>query len=220
MPDLATFLRDVQGSRYRNEHASWPLNFAAILNGLDDPAWQARMIASSRAGRPALAGVVMDIEGRPDVASYFRTTDSHETRRFRQAIGVGVRIAMERLGWRTTGRKLALGRRIAVAPDTTTPGAHRNDPADPATWFSKAEVYAPAAPGARPGMPGDGPSGPDSPIRPGAVSAGRTPAERAALLEQGLDRIASIGTPEERAETLELLMTALAETRRSEGRIF
>jgi hypothetical protein len=215
MPTLPEFLADFQGSRFRNEYGTWPVDFEALLRQFDEPAWIEKMVAASRLKRPALAGVVANIEGRADVDAFMKSKDAHETRRFRQAVGVGIRIAMERLGWQTSGKKGSLGRRVPVPVRTTTPGASGNDPPEPSVWFSKAEIYRPPSDRS---VPSDdhGPSG--SQIRPGAVSAGKTPEERAKILRACFDQLEQIGSPDEREETYEILMKALAETRRLEGR--
>lgn len=99
--------------------------------------------------RPALAGVVKEFEQLPQVKEYFNKYDSHITIRLRQAVGVIVRLVMERLcveagweetGWKTTGKKGSLGTRAKVPPRTTTPGAYRNK-RGLSEWFTYAERY-------------------------------------------------------------------------------
>ncbi len=223
MPTLNQFLADTQGAKFRNEIGRWPVNFDAILQSLDDPAAQAAMLAASRRKRPALAGVVRGIEQRSDVAAYLAGTNSHATIRFRQAVGVAVRIAMESLRWKTSGRKGSLGRRVAVAAGTTAPGAYVNSPANPSRYFSKAEIYEErtTAPSAQFPTNATTPTpmepSPTTPTAPGLAPEDQR--RRSERLRAGLEQIARIGTPEEQAETLEYLMNALAETRRAEGRI-
>jgi hypothetical protein len=60
--------------------------------------------------------------------------------RFRQAVGVAVRILMESHGWRTTGRKGSLGVRASVPPRTARAGAYHNT-GGLALWFTRAERY-------------------------------------------------------------------------------
>ncbi|MFO7695645.1 MAG: hypothetical protein R6X16_00620, partial [Anaerolineae bacterium] len=60
---------------------------------------------------PALAGVLKELEGESFVQNYFARRTPQESRRVKQALGVLVRLHMEARGWRTTGRKGALGRR-------------------------------------------------------------------------------------------------------------
>lgn len=216
MPTRQAFPADAQGCRFKNEVDAWPVDFSAILAMLDEPNARSRLVASSIAGRPALAGVIAEIEERADVDAYFRSTEPHDTRRFRQAVGVAIRLAMEDLGWRPTGRKGSLGRRVRTPAGTIAAGAHDHHPPEAAMWFAKAEIYEPMLGAAR----GEIAIGTVSTIRPGLISAGKTPEERVALFERFYDRIESIGTPEERAETCDFLMKALAESRRAEARVF
>jgi hypothetical protein len=58
----------------------------------------------------------------------------------RQAIGVVVRMIMEHLGWKKTGRKGSLGVRAPVSPRTATPGAYHNT-GGLAFWFLRAQRY-------------------------------------------------------------------------------
>jgi len=62
-----------------------------------------------------------------------------------------------------------------------------------------------------------------SPDRDPAISEPFTPEEREIQVQRFhelLDRLEQIGTEEERRESCEILMKALAETRREEGRVF
>ena len=56
----------------------------------------------------------------------WKSNDGHVTTRFRQAIGVVVRIIMESHGWKTTGRKGSLGVRVKAPTRTATAGAYHN----------------------------------------------------------------------------------------------
>jgi hypothetical protein len=59
--------------------------------------------AELRHGMPALSGIVSEIEGDPAIEAVLRSgPDGH---RFRQTVGVAVKLQMGRLGWQTTGRK-------------------------------------------------------------------------------------------------------------------
>ena len=55
--------------------------------------------------RAPLAGVVRELEGLPEVESYLVQASAQQSMRLRQAIGVLVRMIMESLGWRKTGKK-------------------------------------------------------------------------------------------------------------------
>ena len=92
--------------------------------------------------RSALAGAVREFERLDEVDAYFRGHDAHTTQRTRQAIGVLVLMHMEATDWEKTGRKASLGRRVKVAPGTTTPGAYYNRTGI-SRWFTQAERYVP-----------------------------------------------------------------------------
>ena len=104
MPLAQQFGQDHQGRRFADVMVDERVEFAAILAFFDDPDRQRRMVESEEHhDRPALAGVVRELEDRPDVHQFFLSHDGHTTTRFRQAVGVVVRIVMENHGWRTTG---------------------------------------------------------------------------------------------------------------------
>ncbi len=135
------FAEDKQGRRFKDVLNDPRIDFNAVLEFFDDPDRQDRMIESElHHDRPALAGVIRELEARQDVKTFFENHDAHTTRRFRQAIGVAVRLAMENRGWKTTGRKGSLGTRVKVPAGTTTPGAYRNN-GGMSVWFTRAERY-------------------------------------------------------------------------------
>jgi len=135
------FTHDHQGRKFSDVMNDPRISFNAVLVFFDAPERQQRMLESElHHDRPALAGVVKELEALPAVQAFLANYDGHTTTRFRQAVGVVVRIVMEKHGWRTTGRKGSLGTRKAVAPGTTTPGAYRNS-GGLATWFTRAERY-------------------------------------------------------------------------------
>jgi hypothetical protein len=141
MPLEQQFLADDQGRRFIDVVNDQRISFPAILAFFDDPDRQRRLIESElHHDRPALAGVVRELEARPDVHAFFAGADGHMTTRFRQAIGVVVRIILENHGWRTSGRKGSLGVRANVSPHTTAPGAYHNT-GGLALWFTRSERY-------------------------------------------------------------------------------
>jgi hypothetical protein len=87
-----------------------------------------------------LAGVVRELEAQPPIEDFLSSKHPQRTKRLRQAVGVVVRMIMERLGWRKTGKKGSLGVRAKVAPRTPTPGAYHNT-GGLAFWFLRAERY-------------------------------------------------------------------------------
>jgi hypothetical protein len=85
--------------------------------------------------RAPLAGVVRELESLPGINKFLGTV---QAQRLRQAIGVLVRMIMERRGWRKTGKKGSLGVRSAGAPDTPN-----HNTGGLAFWFLRAERYEP-----------------------------------------------------------------------------
>jgi type II secretory pathway pseudopilin PulG len=88
--------------------------------------------------RAPLAGVVRELESLPGINKFLGTVQAQRNQRLRQAIGVLVRMIMERRGWRKTGKKGSLGVRSAGAPDTPN-----HNTGGLAFWFLRAERYEP-----------------------------------------------------------------------------
>lgn len=136
------FLADRQGARYADILHDRRVDLDAWLAFFSDPVRQQRMMDSEiHHDRPALAGVIRELEHHPAFASFLADHDAHSTLRGRQAIGIIVRIVMERLGWRKTGRKGSLGQRAPVAAHSAAPGAYHNVPGSLSRWFTRAERY-------------------------------------------------------------------------------
>lgn len=135
------FLADKQGSRFTDVVGDTRLEFQAVLEFFCDPARQVRMEdAEKHHDRPALAGVVRELENTEPLMSFLAGYDGHTTRRVRQAIGVVVRLIMEKRGWEKTGRKGSLGQRASVPARTTRPGAYHNT-SGLSWWFTRSERY-------------------------------------------------------------------------------
>lgn len=142
MPLIDRFQIDPQGRRYTDVLNDPRIELAAVAAFFDDPDIQRRMMDSEiHHDRPALAGVIREFEARPDVDKFLRTYDAHTTTRFRQAVGVLVKIVMLGLGWRTTGSKGSLGTRAKLLQPSNAPGAYAND-SGLSKWFTRAERYA------------------------------------------------------------------------------
>lgn len=138
----ALFLSDPQGRRYADVMRDDRLDFRAVLALLDDPDRQRRMVeAEIHHKRPALAGVVVELEAIPAVHTFFALHDGRTTIRARQAIGVAVRVIMQQKGFTTTGRKGTLGTRRRQIPASTAPGAYQNGNDCLAKWFTRAEHF-------------------------------------------------------------------------------
>ncbi|MCC6445828.1 MAG: hypothetical protein IT210_20535 [Armatimonadetes bacterium] len=138
---IPNFRSDPQGARFADVVQDKRINFQHWLDFFNDPIRQLRMEDSeTHHDRPALAGVIRELEQHPHFKPYLENNDAHTTQRGRQAIGVIVRMIMLGLGWRKTGRKGSLGQRATVPPGTTTPGAYHNA-SGLSQWFTRSERY-------------------------------------------------------------------------------
>ena len=97
------FGRDPHAAKYIGELDSHPDAFMRLFAVLNDPANEQRLIDAEMHDLPALAGVVRFIEAEPSIDRILSTGSS--SFRFRQTVGVAVKLKMAKLGWRTTGRK-------------------------------------------------------------------------------------------------------------------
>ena len=128
---------------YHSTSNSGPVSeiFDEIIEFLNEPTTRERMKTSEiHHERPALAGIIRELERLPKVDAYFRneTLDPLITSRLRQGVGVMVKIVMELEGWEKTGKKMAVGRRAELGyPEGTynRSGLSR--------WFYKTERYEP-----------------------------------------------------------------------------
>lgn len=135
------FLRDRHGRTFADVLNDPEQPFDAVLAFFNDRDRQRRMVESeTHHNRPPLAGVVRELEAQPLIDDFLSSQHPRRTKRLRQAVGVVVRMIMERLGWKTTGKKGSLGVRAKVSPRTPTPGAYHNT-GGLAFWFLRAERY-------------------------------------------------------------------------------
>ncbi len=135
------FLQDRQGRTFADVLNDLEQPFDDVLKFFNDEARQRRMEESEiHHDRPPLAGVVRELEAQPSVDGFLSSQHPRRTKRLRQAVGVVVRMMMERLGWKKTGKKGSLGVRAKVAHGTATPGAYHNT-GGLAFWFLRAERY-------------------------------------------------------------------------------
>lgn len=136
------FLLDRQGRTFADVVNDAERILDVVLDFFNDEARQRRMEESeTHHDRPPLAGVVRELESQPAIDKFLSFQHPSRTKRLRQAIGVVVRIIMERRGWRKTGKKGSLGVRAKVSPGTATLGAYHNT-GGLAFWFLRAERYA------------------------------------------------------------------------------
>ena len=135
------FLQNRHGRTFSDVVNDSHLNFDAVLAFFNDPQRQARMEdAEVHHDRPPLAGVVREFEAHEEISKYLSSEHPRQTKRFRQAVGLIVRIVMEDRGWQKTGRKGSLGVRANIARGTTRPGSYHNT-GGLAFWFLRAERY-------------------------------------------------------------------------------
>ncbi|MFH1865320.1 MAG: hypothetical protein ABIK85_05495 [Candidatus Eisenbacteria bacterium] len=138
---MKEFLSDRQGSRFIDVTKDPRLDFQEVLDFFNESRRQIRLEDSEKHhDRPALAGVVRELENTEPFRSFFQRHDGHTTRRVRQAIGVVVRMLMEKRGWRKTGRKGSLGQRASVRPRTGATVAYHNT-SGLSWWFTRSERY-------------------------------------------------------------------------------
>jgi hypothetical protein len=139
------FLADAQGRTFVDVVDDAEQPFDVVLEFFSNPDRQRRMEESEiHHDRSPLAGVVRELEAEPAVNQFLSEVHATQSKRLRQAIGVLVRIIMERRGWQKTGRKGSLGVR-AVKKSVRSP---RHNTGGLAFWFIRGERYERAA-----GMP-------------------------------------------------------------------
>jgi len=135
MISLEEFLSDEQGKRFIDVIKDQRLNFVEIIYFFNCSDIQKRLEDSElNHKRPALAGVIVDLENINTVENFFKKNDAHTTVRFRQAIGVLVKLHMLQNGWTTTNVKGSLGTRDKNLQYENTEGSLSK-------WFTKAERY-------------------------------------------------------------------------------
>jgi len=135
------FLEDRQGRTFADVLDDAEQPFDPILEFFNDSQRQQRMEDSEiHHDRPALAGVVRELETLEPIDRFLATKHPRRTKRLRQVVGVVVRIIMERRGWQKTGRKGSLGVRAKIAGRRNRPGSYHNT-GGLAFWFLRAERY-------------------------------------------------------------------------------
>jgi hypothetical protein len=137
----ADFLEDRQGRTFADVLNDPEQPFDAVLDFFNNEDRQRRMVESElHHDRPPLAGVVRELEQQPSIDAFLAIQHPRRTKRLRQAVGVVVRMIMDGLGWKKTGRKGSLGVRAKMARHAATPGAYHNT-GGLAFWFLRAERY-------------------------------------------------------------------------------
>lgn len=135
------FLADRQGRTFADVVTESTQPFERVLAFFSDPDRQRRMEESeTHHDRPPLAGVVRELEADSIIGTFLSSEAAERTKRLRQAVGVVVRMIMERRGWRKSGRKGSLGVRDASASKVRSMGVPLNT-GGLACWFLRAERY-------------------------------------------------------------------------------
>jgi hypothetical protein len=131
------FLEDRQGIKFADVVNDPEQPFESVLAFFDDADRQRRMEESElHHDRAPLAGVVRELESLPDIDRFLKGIHARRSTRLRQAIGVLVRMIMERRGWQKTGKKGSLGVRAEQAD-----GMPAHNAGGLAFWFVRAERY-------------------------------------------------------------------------------
>lgn len=135
MVSMKDFIADDHGKKYADVVRDQRVSFQEVVDffNLDDV--RRRMEESeTHHKRPPLAGAVVELEQLPTVKAFLEIEDAHTTMRFRQAIGVLVKLHMFDMGWLMDGkREEALGKRI--------PKQYVNTPSSLSKWITKARHY-------------------------------------------------------------------------------
>lgn len=135
------FLGDRQGRTFADVTNDATQPFDEVLAFFNDEDRQRRMEESEiHHSRPPLAGVVRELEAQPPIDRFLASQHPRRSKRLRQAVGVVVRMIMEKRGWKKTGKKGSLGVRAAREPRSAKPGAYHNT-GGLAFWFVRAERY-------------------------------------------------------------------------------
>jgi hypothetical protein len=135
------FSEDRQGRTFTDVLNDSGQPFDQVLEFFNSADRQRRMEESEvHHNRPPLAGVVRELESVAEIDRFLATQHPRRTKRLRQAVGVVVRMIMERRGWKKTGKKGSLGVRAAQARHSARPGAYHNT-GGLAFWFLRAERY-------------------------------------------------------------------------------
>ncbi len=134
------FQEDRQGRTFADVLDDAEQPFDQVLEFFNDARRQQRMEDSEvHHDRPALAGVVRELESLEPVNRFLATKHPRRTKRLRQVVGVVVRMIMESRGWQRTGRKGSLGVRAKVSGRRNRPGTYHNT-GGLAFWFLRASV--------------------------------------------------------------------------------
>lgn len=100
---LSDFKTDRQGVVALDVLVAHPAPTRRLLDLLNDPATEKRMVHAEEQDRPPLAGVVSLIEGDSQIVGALGSRTSGK--KFRLAVAIAVKMKMLDMGWSTTGRQ-------------------------------------------------------------------------------------------------------------------
>ena len=100
------FKRDSHAAKYVVELDCRPEAAERLFWLLNEPANEQRLEDAEMNGMPALAGVARILEDDLVIGEVLETDPA--SLRFRQAVGVAIKLKMAKLGWQTTGKKGAV----------------------------------------------------------------------------------------------------------------
>ena len=100
---ISNLSNDRHGSTYVAELEKFPEAADELFTILSDHDNAVRLATASELGLSALSGIATRVEASPAIAKVLAAGEA--SARFRQAVGVAIRIRMEALGWATTGTK-------------------------------------------------------------------------------------------------------------------
>ena len=102
--DLNSIQNDRHAAAYLPVLKAHPEATSRLLSILSDPRNERSLTSAEEDhDRPALVGVAKLIEADPEIS--LAISDELDGKRFRQAVGVALKLQMESLGWTTTGKK-------------------------------------------------------------------------------------------------------------------
>lgn len=132
------FLADTTGAKFADVANDPEIDFQGWLKFFNNEKRQIRMQDSEEHHlRPALAGVIRELERNPSFESYL---SNGKAQRGKQALGVLTRMIMQKMGWRPMGRKGSLGQCLKTNKETESSGFQENT-SGLSRWFKKAEHY-------------------------------------------------------------------------------
>jgi hypothetical protein len=115
------FLRDREGSTFADVANDPEQPFDAVIDFFNDEDQQRRMEGSKiHHERARLVEVVWELEAQPVIERFLSSRHSLRSNRLREAVGVVVRMVVERLRREKTGKKGSSGVRATVVPRTAT----------------------------------------------------------------------------------------------------